>query len=207
MTASLCDLKSTPAKTSSRPALKKKGKEEKEPPNKGKNVVRKDSLGDTVVAETMVIGCDAIIRHSGRLAKNRKKVQVRDLDTEEELLENKDSRVEEVLKGEEVEKARGPSSIPEKGKAQKEVSASHSSEPLDIEQNDIDYTTSGGEELGVLKERMDKLDKKFYGLTCFTVKLVHCVTSTLSVSMKDEMEMKKTEDCQEWIGDVLVQLL
>lgn len=58
---SLWNLKSTPAKTPSKPTLKKKGKEEKEPPNKGKNVVRKDSLGDTMVAKTMVIGCDAII--------------------------------------------------------------------------------------------------------------------------------------------------
>lgn len=65
----------------------------------------------------MVIRCDAIIRHSGRLEKNMKKVQVRDLDIEEELSNIKDSRVEEVSDGEEGEKARGPSSIPDKGKA------------------------------------------------------------------------------------------
>lgn len=190
---SLCDLKSTPAKTSSKPGPKKKGKEEKEPPNKGKNGMSKDSLGDMVVVEIVVIGCDTIIRCYGRLAKNRKKLQVRDLDTEEELSYNKDNRVEEVLEGEEGEKTKGPSTILDKGKTQKEVSASHSSEPLEIEHNDLDYTMGGDEELSVLKERMEKMDKKFNGLTHFTVKLVHCVTSTLSAVMKDEMEMKKVK--------------
>lgn len=51
-----------------------------------------------------------------------------------------------------------------------------------------------GEEIDVLKEKMDKMDKKFNGLTRFTVKLVHYVTSTLSAVMKEEMEMKKAED-------------
>lgn len=45
MAMSLCDLKSTPTKTPSKSAPKKKGKEEKEPLNKGKNVVSKESLG------------------------------------------------------------------------------------------------------------------------------------------------------------------
>lgn len=80
-------------------------------------------------------------------------MQVRDLDTKEEFSDNKDNRFEEVSDGEEGEKDRGSSSILEKGKSHKEVSASHSSKLLDIEQNDLDYTMGRGEELGVLKEK------------------------------------------------------
>lgn len=207
VTISLCDLMSTPAKTLVKPRMKKKGKEEKVPLNKGRNVMSKDSLGDTVVAETIVISCDVGIRRSGKLAKNKKKVQIRDLETEEEFSNSKYNRVEKVSKDEEDEKYKGPSFVSEKGKAQKEVLASHSLEPLEIEQNDPNYTTGGGEELGVLKEILEILDKKFYGLTHLMVKMIHYVTSTLSATMKDELGMKKTEDHQEWVGDDMVQLM
>lgn len=152
-------------------------------------------MGDTVVAETLVIGCDAIIRCSGRLAKNKKKVQIRDLDTEEELLDSKGNDVEEVSADEDEEKTRGSSSVPDSGLHQKEGSASHSLELLEIEQNDPVYTTGSEEEIGMLKNRLDILDKKLLGLTHFTVKMIHYVTSNLSASMKDEMGIKKTEDC------------
>lgn len=51
------------------------------------------------------------------------------------------------------------------------------------------------------------MEKKFSGLTCFIVKLVHYVTSTLSTVMKDEMDKKTTKDGPKWVGDDVVNLL
>lgn len=110
-------------------------------------------------------------------------MQVKYLETKEELLDSKDSHVEVVLEDDLGEKAKGSSLVLDSGGDLHEVSTSHSLEPMGVEKNVLEYTASGGEEVSAPKERLDTLDKKLYGLTRFMVRMIHSVTSTISVAM------------------------
>lgn len=76
-----------------------------------------------------------------------------------------------------------------------------------MDHNVPEYTMSSGDEVSALKERLDTLDKKLYGLAHFMVRMIHCVTSAISTTMKEELEMKNIEDHLFWVEDDMVQLL
>lgn len=147
----LCELKSTPTNFSSKPTTKNKVKDEgkglMEPPtteNRLKNVVGRESKGDTMVAATMETGGkNPNIRRSSRLAKNNKKVKINEMETDKEQSDKKGFRdVEEYVEG--------PHTISDFNKVHKENSNSQSSNPLDVEHTNIEKTMDKGDDLHVL---------------------------------------------------------